>query len=129
MPVPNGLNPSFLGKVTANGFDARHARGTSITVATCNGTTAVNVFGTTNDFEGTLTGVFVAAMGRTAQTITVYTTAGTVGTVTTGNTVGSVTGLNAVIANTALTIAGTCRIASGNASDTSLVYLTYQVNK
>jgi hypothetical protein len=128
MAQPNQLNPTHEGRVVAAGFDARHTKGVSVTAVTLTSTTtALNVFGTTNGFVGTITGAFICASGTTAQTVTLATTAGTVGTFTTGNSVGSVTGAAAALANTALASAGTCTVTAGSASDTSVLFITYKV--
>jgi len=55
MATPNGLNPTFGGRVGAQGFATLHNKGIGCVVVDTNSTTAVDVFGTTNGFTGTIT--------------------------------------------------------------------------
>jgi hypothetical protein len=69
MSVPFGFSPSFPGPVTAQIFKDTVGTVRTIVVKT-NGTTAVNVFGTTNGIGGTLVGMRTTAIGGTAATVT-----------------------------------------------------------
>ncbi len=80
-----------------------------------NGTTAVNVFGATNGFAGTITNVLVTGLDGTAANIGVADTAGTVVTVAKGTSSGLVTG-GTTLSNTAFTSAGTLVIVSTSAT-------------
>ena len=93
------------------------------------GTANTNVFGTTNGFASTVTGMLVSALGATSQTVTLKGVNGaTIATTTTSSSVGGVTGpSSAGLTNTALTSAGTLTVSSGSASDTSLVTVFFTV--
>jgi len=131
MAQPNGLNPSFDGKVKALGFDATHGNGVSVTVKETNGTTLVNIFGTASGFEGTITGIYLVALDATAANITISSPGGTVSTIAKGATTGAVVG-GATLSNTAITIAGSISmvssVAGGVAGGAARVFITYKVS-
>lgn len=81
-----------------------------------NGTTSVNVFGTTNGFAGTITSIKVIAQDTTAGNITIADTAGTVATIAKGTTAGIVTGTTS-LANTGFTSTGTLTVVSSSAGN------------
>lgn len=85
-----------------------------VSVAT-NGTTPVNVFGTTNGFAGTITNVLVTGLDGTNANIGLADTAGTVVTVAKGTSSGLVTG-GTTLSNTAFTSLGTMTIVSTSAT-------------
>ena len=126
MAQPNGINPSFGGKVKALGFDAIHGNGVSTTCRETNATTMVNVFGTASGFEGTITGVWLVSLDATAGNITVSTPSGTVCTIAKGTVTGTAVH-TATLSNTAITIAGSVSILS-TANANARVYISYKVS-
>lgn len=124
--MPNRLNPSFLGRVEAKGFDAIHGKGVSVTCVSTNGTTNVDVFGTTNGFQGTVTGVFLIAKDTTAANITVVGPEGTYCTIAKGATAGALVGASA-LTYTAINRDGTLQVDSSVASGQAYVFITYKV--
>jgi hypothetical protein len=122
MPKPNRFE-----KATALGFEALHGKGVSATAVSLTGATAINIFGTINNFNGVITGLLLNTLGGTAATITIAGTAGTVATITSGNTAGSVAGNVAVLANATFTKTGTLIASSGNAADTSKLIVFYKL--
>ena len=126
MSNPNGLNPSFDGKVKALGFDAKHGNGISETVRETNSTTNVTVFDNPSGFEGTITGVYVVALDATAGNITISTQAGTVCTIAKGTVTGAAV-FTATLLNTAITPAGSVVIVS-SANANARVYIAYKVS-
>ena len=117
--VSNGLNPTFGGIVTAQGFvSSLGIAGTSAVAQTIilktNGTTPVNVFGALNGFSGSFTSFSVIAIGGTAANITLKTgVAGvstTVAVIAKGATAGAIIGSG--IAASAFVASGTATIES-----------------
>lgn len=134
MATPNSVNPFFLGRVKANAYDAEHGKGICTTAVSCNGATEVDVFGTTNGFRGTITGILVSAINATSQTITIKGTHGTVATVTSGTTEGAVTGITTALSSPtyAIDLTGTMKVVSGNSdclTDQSIVFITYKTDE
>ncbi len=127
MPVPNGLNPTFEGPVTAGGFEALHGNGVSITAVQLEGGTAVNIFGTTVNITGVITGLFLTTLGATAQTITIANTDGNVAVLTSADTTGNIVGPGNLLANTALTPSDTFIVSSASDADQSILFVTYKV--
>jgi hypothetical protein len=132
MSTPNGLNPTFEGKVTAGGFEAIHGKGVTITAVTLAGTqlNSVNVFGTTVNVYATITGIFANAIGAVAQTITVVNTDGTVATFgTIAGKAGEVFAPAEALVNISLTPSDTFQVYSSDSSDRSIVFITYKVDR
>jgi len=124
MSQPNGFSPSFPGPASAQAFNSTlktHAIPQTLIVST-NGTTKVNVFGTTNPIGGTILSVKAISQDVTAGFITVTKNdAGTEAAVATnivkGTTVGTVVGT--VMSATAFAANGTMTVVSssgGNAT-------------
>lgn len=102
--------------------------GYGMVVKPLNGTTSVNVFGTTNGFAATITGVFVSTLGTTSATVTIKGTGGaTIGTITGGASAGTMVGVTSALANTSITAAGTCTVVSSKTDDTSYVFIGFTV--
>lgn len=101
-------------------------KGYAVVEVTANGTSDVNVFGTTNGFAGTLTGAYAITSGTISTTITIKNAGLTVGTIATGATVGLMAGATSV-SNATFTSAGTMSVVSNNASDTAKVFITFTV--
>jgi len=131
MATPNGLNPTFGGRVGAQGFATLHNKGIGCVVVDTNSTTAVDVFGTTNGFTGTITGVFVNALGGTGNTITLKGSNGaTIATVVESSTAGLLVGPTSALANTAIDLTGTCTVvsnANNAANPNGQVFVFYKV--
>lgn len=128
MADTNNLNPEFVDMPTALGYKTRHGKGVGVVAVTLQSTTAdVNVFGSTNGFTGTITGVFMASVGATGTTVTLTNGGTTVCTMTGVGEAGSVVAPASALANTALTASGTTVLTSDSASDTGIVYITYIV--
>lgn len=104
MSNPNGFGPQYPGPVNAQGFVStikQHAVPQKLVVST-NGTTKVDVFGTTNPVSGTILSV---------KTISQDTTAGFV-TVTKNDAGSEVTVANAIVKGNVIgTVAGTAMSA------------------
>jgi hypothetical protein len=127
MAIPNGYNPIVRGKVTALGFDAIHGKGVSITVVDITGSTPVSLFGSTNGFNGVITGLLLMTKGATAATVTV-TNEGTVATLTGASTAGGVVGHSAALGYATLIKKGTPVVSSNNTADTSKLWIAYKVS-
>lgn len=101
-----------------------------VATKTLNGSTPVNIFGATNGFDATITGVYIITSGTTSSTITIAGTAGTVATITGGASTSTMVGATSV-ANTSLDADGTLTAVSnkgGAASpDTSIIFITFTV--
>jgi hypothetical protein len=130
MASPNGLNPKFIGQVKANAFEASHGKGVSVTPITLSGTTAVDLFGTTNGFSGVITGLLFVALTGTASTVVVKagSAGSTVGTITAGSTNGSVTGTGS-LANTTISLTGTMQASSNSALEAGTLFVFYKTNE
>ena len=111
------------GKVT--GAKRVEGKSYSIVATETNGTTTVDVFGATNGFDGTITGVYLISKDTTAGTITIATDVGTVATIAKGATAGAMVGANS-IANTGFTSAGTLTVVSDSAGEAT-VFITFTV--
>ncbi len=136
MAVPNACNPHFSGRVVSNAYEAEHGNGISVTVKSCNGSTNVYVFGgatTGANFRGTITGAWATTLGSTVQTVTLKNDGNTVCTFTTSTAVGGMVGPNAALAYTAINLAASVAIVSGNSlpgkTDTSIVFVTYKTDE
>jgi len=124
MAQPNGLNPDFIGRVTASGFDGSHGHGVSVTCVPTNGVTNVDVFAATNGFYGTVTGCYLINKTTTPLTVTLKGPA-TVCTIQTG---ASATMIGAItLSNTAITPTGTLVVVSDAVGKDAFVFVTYQV--
>lgn len=84
-----------------------------IVEATTTGTSDVNVFGSTNGFAGTITGVYLIAADASTATITIKNNGATVCTIAKGGTSGAMVGATSV-SNATFTAAGTMGVSSGN---------------
>lgn len=129
----SGTNPYFNGRVVADAFEAKHGNGVCVTAVTLNGSTVKYFFGAASEgaeFRGTITGLYMLALGATGQTITVKGTGGvTVATITSSSSKGGLSGPSSALANTAIDLTGSVSVSSanaGNATDTSIVFLTYK---
>lgn len=90
--------------------------GYSAVTAATNGTTPVNVFGTTVPFGGVVTGVFVESLDTTAGNITVASTAGTIATIAKGTSAGVMVGGGA-LTNTTFASGNTFTVVSSSAGN------------
>jgi len=130
MAQPNGWNPIFGGRVGADGFNATHGKGISITAIDTSGVTETNVFGSTVGFEGSITGVFLIAKDSTTANIFVVGTDGSVATISTGGTAGAVRGQTA-LTNQTISDADTLKvwssIATAGEGGDATVFITYTV--
>lgn len=127
MPSPNGLNPSFIGKVEADGFDAIHGKGVSSTVITLSGTTAADLFAAANGFKGTITGLLFVALTGTSSTVTVTSRGDTVATITAGTTNGAVTGPAGALNNTVIALGATAQVSSNDPLEAGSLIVWYKV--
>lgn len=113
---------------TETGITQTGNKGYYIVETTTTGTTAVNVFGTTNGFAGTITGMYLIANDATAATITLNNSGGTVGTIAKGATSGVMLGSTS-LSNTAFTAGGTMgvfsSVAGGIAGGQAQVFVTF----
>ena len=115
----NNLNPEFLGRVRAAGFEGLHNKGVSATCVSTNETTDVNVFGTTNGFEGVVTGVFLWARGGIASTITLKGDDGaTIASIAKGTATGVFVGED-TLANTTFNRTGTMIVVGTGTASTA----------
>ncbi len=126
MAQPNQNNPTFLGSIFAPAYGDLGGKGTNIVAVTTNGVTAVNVFGTTNPFNGTVTGAFVVAVEGVAANITILNDSLTVATIAKGTTTAALVGAPSV-ANATIVKDGTFGIVSDAADGNAVVYITYSV--
>lgn len=128
--MSNDWNPTFGGKVESAGFDAKHGKGVSITPTDTAGTSPVDVFSNPNAFTGTITGVFLVALGAIAANITIAGADGaTICTIAKGTATSALVSIDA-LANTAITRTGTLTVVSDSAVDPegqAKVFLTYKV--
>lgn len=85
-----------------------------------NGTTPVNVFGSTTPFSGTITGIYVISKDTTAGNITVADTAGTIATIAKSTTAGVMTGAVS-LANTGFLIGNTMTVDSSSAGNADVI--------
>jgi hypothetical protein len=131
MASPNGLNPKFIGQAKAGSFEATHGKGISSTCITLSGTTASNLFGTTNGFRGVITGLLFSALTGTASTITVKSglTGATVASITAGNANGNVSGPSSGLANTTISLTGTMTATSNSALEAGTLTIFYKTNE
>lgn len=121
MAQPNGLNPTFQGKVTARGFETP-VGGDMVKNVKTNGTTLVNVFGTTNGFDGTLVSVRITPVSNTT---TVFSMIGTNGTVfQISGSAGIVVGT--LFTATTFTSSGTLQVRSHTAGLQGVVEVAFQ---
>ena len=91
-----------------------------------NGTTPANVFGTTNGFDGTITGVWLISSDTSTANVGLATTAGTVCTIAKGATAGAVIGATAV-ANTTIASTGTCTVVSTASPGDATVIVSFTI--
>lgn len=133
MSQPNGLNPQFGGLVTGpgmvrttvpvNGTNIRYMKHETVVVHT-NGTTEVDVFGTTNGFAGTFLGARVISKDATVANITLqHTVAGTVVFTIAKGSQGVVSGT--FFNHAAFASNGTATIKSSSASGQAIVEIDF----
>lgn len=133
MAVPNGLNPDFLGPVTARGgFKTGNGKGIMITAVSTASSAPVSFFGASaTDAVGqyfTITGIFVVAKDASTATITIAGTQGTVATIAKGATAGALVGATS-LSNTALVPTDTFTIVSNGPNvgqGDAFVYITFK---
>lgn len=126
MAQPNGLNPNFPGRVTSAGYDANHAKGVCVTCVSTAGTTDTDVFGSTNGFKGTVTGVYLIAKDATAANITLIGPEGTYCTIAKGTSAGGLVGATS-LSYTAISKDGTLKVDSSDNTGNAFVFITYKV--
>lgn len=129
MANPNQLNPDFIGPISAAGYRDLEEKGVSITCVETNGTTSVNIFGSTNPFNGVIKGWFSSAKSGLAATITMYNDAASVGTIAKGTTTGGLVGPTGDLSNTTVAKDGSVYIISNsaNAEAAAYVYIAFSV--
>lgn len=116
--------------VPLNGSNLSTGKGFFSVAVPTNGTTAVNVFGTTNGFAGTITSVICVSQDTTFGSITLATSvsAGTQTKIADSmqkpNTAGTVVGT--IVTATAFTSAGTMTVVSNSAGN-AIVIATFTV--
>lgn len=128
MAQPNGQNPTFPGKVTAQGFDTPYGM-TMRKVVSTNGATPVNVFGSTNGFAGTVVMVKVTAKDDSNGTIDLAGSNGTIARVVKGSAGqirGSYIGISGV-QGTTFASSGTLTVSSNSGSGDALVEVSFTV--
>jgi hypothetical protein len=119
MSQPDGNSPQFPGPVLAQAFVTPTGEAMRRIVRT-NGTTKVNVFGTTNGISGTILGVKTIAQDATGGFITLTkndtgTEAGIASNIVKGTTVGGVAGT--AFSATAFAATGTMTVVSSSAGN------------
>ena len=129
MANPNGLGPAYQGPVLAQGFATPYGTSQRIVVST-NGTTKVNVFGTTNPFGGTITNVKTVAQDATAGFITLTkndtgSASNIAANIIKGTSVGGVAGT--AMSATAFAYGGTMTVVSSSAGN-ALVEIDFIIN-
>lgn len=118
MASPNQLDPTF------NKVDAWHGKGISVTAVNSNNTTAVNVFGATNGFTGTITGVYLVSLDTTNANMTLRNDSSSVCVIATGTTSGALVG-GTTLSNTTISASGTMVIVM-SANSGARVFITYK---
>lgn len=117
--------PAWIGTFLANNIV-----GYNIVAVITNGTTAVNLFGTTNPFAGTITGVYINALTATNGSVTLAVNNGGVVTnaaiIDHGTTNGAMVGTG-TFAATAFTFGGTATVVTTTTAN-AIVYATYISN-
>lgn len=127
MAKPNGLNPTYNGKVGALGFDATHGLGISVSAKNVQGSTATDFFGTTNGFKGTVTAIWVLNLASSSGVVTVASDQGTLATIACGAEQEVMRG-SALLTNTAINISGTMQIVSTDVlTNGATVFIAYKV--
>lgn len=119
MPQANGASPQFIGPVHATGFTTGSETSMKKIVRT-NGTTKVDVFGTTNGISGTITNVKTISQDTTAGFITLTkndsgTATNIAANIVKGTTVGGVAGT--AFSATAFAATGTMTVVSSSAGN------------
>lgn len=129
MAQPNGLNPIFLGKVKGAGFDALHGKGVSTTAIELNSATqtAKNVFGTTNGFDGSVSGMLISCINANSGSVTLKGPWGTYATVEKLDGVAGSVRAATTFSYTAITTDGTLQVVGSMENSSVRVYLTYKV--
>ena len=110
------------GSRTSSSFQAIDLVSQGVVVVETNGTTPVNVFGTTNGFNGSVTLVVATAKDATASNITLKNnpagTELTIATIAKGTAEGGVVGSSALVASTvAFSSTGTMQIVSSGSGN------------
>lgn len=90
-----------------------------------NGTTPVDVIGSTNGFDATLTSILFSSRDDANGTIEVYSNVGTIARITTKGSLGVVKGTP--LLNTSITSAGTLKAVSVNGTGSVTVIATFTV--
>lgn len=128
MANPNGINPSYLGKVTATGFDATHAGGVSVTAVTTTSSVAVFVFGAQNPFKGTITGVWGYNLSGSSNVITITNDGVNVGNLFTGPADEAFMATKA-LSNMAISLNGSITVVSDGAlTGNAVIFFAYKVS-
>lgn len=124
--VGSATVPVWVGTIIANS-----SVGYNIVAVNTNGTALVNVFGATNPFAGTITGVFISSGDTTAGTVTMAQSLTSGGATTNIAVIPKSTTLGVMTGTSSLTIAfnygGTITVTSSSAGN-SVVYATYVSN-
>lgn len=130
MAVSNGLNPKFIGPVTATGYATTHGNGISTTAKSTNGTSAVLLLGyPTVGFSGTITSWHIMNEGATAATISLSVGGVVVSTISMTGSTGAMVGPATVLSPTTFNLGGTVGVYSNSAltQAQAKVFLTYAV--
>lgn len=109
---------------TVSSLTATGNKGYFVVEKTLTGTTPVNIFGTTNGFAATVTGVYLITAGTVSGAITLATTGTTIATVTASATLGNMVGAQ-TLNSTAISTSGTFTAVSNNASDLSRIFVVF----
>lgn len=125
MAQSNNLNPEFGGRAAAQGFDALHGNGISVTAKDTSGTTVIQVFRNPIQFAGAITGVFLIAKDTTTGNIVVKRGDDTVATIAKGASAGALVGASS-LANADLTPDDSVTIESSTAGNAT-VFISYKV--
>lgn len=126
MAVADGLSPTFAGNVKANAFTTPWGTTQSVFKKVA-GPTAVNVFGTTNGFRGSVIAVRTTLSTASTTTVELYGNNGTICQIT--GSLNRVSGSNVVINlvhGTAFTAAGSLIVATTPGGAEAVVEVIFQ---